>query len=177
MFDGKSLAGWKEIPFRGHGDVKVKDGAIVLGVGHLTGVVWTKDFPKKGYEVRFEAVRMQGGDFFAGITFPVKDSHCTWVNGGWGGTVVGLSNLDHEDASENDTSTNRDFETGKWYRFRLAVTEGKIQGWIDEDLVVDADIAGRKVSLRPGEMDLMTPIGFASYSTVAGLRKIEYRRL
>ena len=36
---------------------------------------------------------------------------------------------------------------------------------------------GRRVGLRPGEMELCTPLGFASYSTVAGLRKVEYRRL
>ncbi|MBI4908586.1 MAG: DUF1080 domain-containing protein [Acidobacteria bacterium] len=177
LFDGKSLAGWKEVPFRAHGEVQVKDGIIVIGKGHLTGITWTRDFPKSGYEIRFEAMRIDGGDFFAGITFPVKDSFCTWVNGGWGGTVVGLSSLDNEDASENDTSTNRDFVKGRWYAFRLVVMDDRIQGHIDGELIIDAGITGRQVGLRPGEMDLMTPLGFATYSTVAGLRKIEYRRL
>jgi hypothetical protein len=177
LFDGRSLKGWKETPFRGRGDVQVKDGMVSIGKGHLTGITWTGEFPQSGYEIRFEAARLEGSDFFAGITFPVNDTFCSWINGGWGGSVVGLSSLDGDDASENDTSTARDFVQGRWYAFRLEVTEGRIRGWIDGDLVIDADIKGRQVGLRPGEIDLSTPLGFASYSTVAGLRKVEYRRL
>jgi len=177
LFDGKSLNGWKETEFSGHGKVEMKDGSVILGKGHQTGINWTGEFPKSGYEIRFEAVRMNGNDFFAGITFPVGDSYCTWVNGGWGGTVVGLSNLDHDDASENDTSTQVEFEKGRWYAFRLEVTENRIRGWIDEVLIIDADIEGRTVGLRIGEDDLSIPLGFSSYGTQAGLRKMEFRRL
>jgi hypothetical protein len=177
LFDGKTLQGWKETPFSGRGEVRVKDGTIVIGSGILTGITWTGEFPRSDYEIRFEAARLEGSDFFAGITFPVKDSFCSWINGGWGGSIVGLSSLDDDDASENDTSTARDFVEGRWYAFRLAVTESRIRGWIDGELVIDADITGRRVGLRPGEIDLCTPLGFASYSTVAGLRKVEYRRL
>jgi len=177
LFDGQSLKGWKETPFRGRGELQVKDGTILIGKGHMTGITWTGEFPKTGYEIRFEAARLDGNDFFAGITFPVKDSFCSWINGGWGGTMVGLSSLDGDDASENDTSTARDFVNGRWYAFRLAVTEGRIRGWIDGVLVIDADITGRIVGLRPGETELCTPLGFATYSTAAGLRKVEYRLL
>lgn len=177
LFDGESLKGWKEAPFSGRGEVHVKDGTIMIGKGHMTGITWSGKFPRSGYEIRFEAVRLDGDDFFAGITFPVKDSYCSWINGGWGGAVVGLSNLDGDDASENDTSTVRDFVNGRWYAFRLAVTDARIQGWIDGELIIEADIVGRRVELRIGEMDLNTPLGFATYSTVAGLRKIEYRRI
>ena len=177
LFDGKSLAGWKETDFPNRGQVQIKDGMILLGKGYLTGITWTRSFPKSGYEIRFEAARLDGTDFFAGVTFPVNDSHCTWINGGWGGSVVGLSSLDGDDASENDTSTVRDFVKGQWYSFRLAVAPNRIQGWIDGELIIDADITGRQVGLRPGEIDLSVPLGFASYSTVAGLRKIEYRHL
>jgi hypothetical protein len=177
LFDGKSLEGWKETPFAGRGKVEVKDGAIILGSGYLTGVTYTGKFPESGYEIRFEAARLKGHDFFAGITFPVGKSFCTWINGGWGGSVVGLSNLDGEDASENDTSTSRDFENGRWYAFHLVVTKESIRAWIDGRQVIGADIRGRRVDLRFGEIDLSAPLGFASYSTVAGLRKIEYRRL
>ena len=104
LFDGHSLSGWKEAPIPGRGPVGVQDGAIRLGKGRMTGIAWTGDFPRSGYEIRFEAARLEGNDFFAGLTFPVNDSFCFWVNGGWDGTVVGLSNLDGNDASENDTS-------------------------------------------------------------------------
>ena len=85
----------------------------------MTGITWIGEFPKSGYEIRFEAARLEGNDFFAGIVFPVKDSYCSSINGGWDGTVVGLSNLDGNDASENDTSTIRDFVRGRWYDFDL----------------------------------------------------------
>jgi hypothetical protein len=176
LFDGAGLKGWRETPFTGRGPVAVMDGAIILGKGRLTGVTWTGEFPKSGYEIRFEAARLEGNDFFAGITFPVNDSYCSWINGGWGGAVVGLSSLDGDDASENDTSTVREFVNGRWYSFRLAVTANRIQAWIDGAPVIDAALDGRQVGLRPGEIDRSIPLGFASYSTVAGLRKVEYRR-
>jgi hypothetical protein len=177
LFDGVSLKGWKETPFRARGEVRVKNGTIELGKARLTGITWTGEFPKTGYEVRFEAVRLEGNDMFGSITFPVGDSFCTWVNGGWDGTVVGLSNLDGDDASENDTSTARDFVTGRWYAFRLEVREERIRGWIDGVLVVDADIKGRRVELREVETELCAPLGFMAYRTVGGLRNIEYRKL
>jgi hypothetical protein len=177
LFDGASLKGWKETPFRGHGEVTVKDATIIIGKGKMTGITWTGDFPKSGYEIRFEAARLEGKDFFAGITFPVKESFCSWINGGWDGTVVGLSSLDGDDASENDTSTARDFVTGRWYAFRVEVTDDRIRCWIDDKDVIDSDIKGRRVGLRPGETELCAPLGFASYATVGGLRKMEYRLL
>ena len=177
LFDGKSLDGWKQTPFSGRGEVRVSDGIILIGNGRTTGITRPGEFPRSGYELRFEAARLEGKDFFAGITFPVGDAYCSWINGGWDGTVVGLSNLDGNDASENDTSTVREFVQRRWYRFRLAVTARRIQGWIDNDIVIDVEITGRQLGLPFGDGDLSTPLGFASYRTVAGLRKVEYRRL
>jgi hypothetical protein len=177
LFDGKTLKGWTEAGFDGRGAVAVKDGVIVIGKGRMTGITYTGSFPKSGYEIRFEAVRMEGNDYFAGITFPVKDTFCTWVNGGWDGTVSGLSNLDGDDASENDTSINRDFVKGRWYRFRLEVTENRIRGWLDDALLIETELKGRRVGLREFEMELNTPLGFSTYKTIAGLRNVEYRLL
>ena len=176
MFDGASLKGWKETPFSGRGKVSVADGAIVLGNGYMTGVNWTGgSLPKANYEIRLEAMRAEGHDFFAGITFPVNDSFCSWIVGGWGGSIVGLSSLDDMDASENDTSTSRNFEAGKWYPLRLRVLTGRIQAWIGDEQVIDADISNRNVGLRFGDIELSKPFGIASYSTTSKLRKIEYR--
>lgn len=177
MFDGQSLQDWKEVDFNGRGRLQVVDRTIRMGKGRMTGIAWQNEFPKSNYEIRFEAARLEGNDFFAAITFPVNDTWCSWINGGWDGTVVGLSNLDGNDASENDTSTIRDFVQGRWYSFRLAVTPGRIQGWIDDNIVIDVDITRRAVGLRFDDIDLCKPLGFASYSTTGGLRKIEYRRL
>jgi len=178
LFDGHSLTGWTETPFNKHGATIVKDGVIHIAKSRLTGITWSgADFPKSDYEIRFEASRIDGKDFFAGLTFPVNDVYCTWIVGGWGGSTIGLSSLDHNDASENDTSITRDFVNGRWYAFRLAVTPTRIQAWIDGEVIIDVDITHRLVGLREGEMELSTPLGFATYWTEAGLRKIEYRRL
>src|SRR5437899_1275797 len=151
LFDGKSLAGWRETPFTGRGPVRVEKGSIVLGAGNpMTGVTWNGAFPKSGYEVRFEAARLEGSDFFASLTFPVGDSFATWVIGGWGGDIVGISSLDGWDASDNETRSYFTFESGRWYALRLQVTAGRIQAWIGEQQIVDVSIDGRSVALRYG---------------------------
>lgn len=178
LFDGKTLGSWKETPFTGRGAVRVENSAILFGPGKpLTGVTWTGSFPKLNYEIRFEGVRLQGGDFFASLTFPVGESFATWVTGGWGGDIVGISSIDGWDASENETRTYFDFEPGRWYRLRLEVTGERIRAWIDEELVIGVPIAGRSIDLRFGEIRLSAPLGFASYATLGGVRKIEYRLL
>jgi len=177
LFDGRSLEGWRETPFTGRGKVRVESGALILGAGHLTGVTWTRAFPKSDFEIRFEARRVDGHDFFAGLTFPVGDTFCTWIVGGWGGGVVGLSNVDGWDASENPTSTYRDFENGRWYALRLRVTAERIEAWIDSEEIVNLPLEGRAIDLRYGEIKLSAPLGLAAYGTTAALRNIEYREL
>jgi hypothetical protein len=178
LFDGKSLRGWKEAPFTDHGPVRVDKGTLVLGAGApLTGVNWTGAFPRSNYEVRFEAARLAGGDFFASLTFPVGDSFCTLVTGGWGGDIVGLSSIDGWDASDNETRSYFTFDQGRWYAFRLQVTEERIRAWIREEPIINVEIAGRRIDLRPGPIKLSAPFGFASYNTTGALRNIEYRLL
>ena len=63
-------------------------------------------------------MRLDGSDFFCSTTFPVGKDPCTLVVGGWGGMVVGLSNVDHEDASENGTTKTMTFKNKRWYRVR-----------------------------------------------------------
>ena len=143
----------------------------------MTGITWTGSFPHSNYEIRLEGARLEGDDFFASMTFPVGKSFCTWVTGGWGGDIVGLSNIDGWDASENETRAYFNFETERWYRFRLQVTDDRIRAWIDDQKITDVSIAGRSVDLRLGEISMSAPLGFASYGTTGGLRKIEYRLL
>jgi hypothetical protein len=178
LFDGKSLAGWRESDFFGAGKVTVEDGAVTLGFGALTGINWadaTLPFGRTNYEIRIEAARFKGSDFFAGITFPVGDSYCTWINGGWGGDVVGLSSLDGADAAHNETTFARKFEPGQWYTLRLRVTPAAISAWIDDDPAFDVAIGKKWIALREGEIEHSIPFGIASYSTVARIRRIEWR--
>ena len=178
LYDGKSLAGWRESDFIGAGKVTVRDGVITIGTGYLTGISWageTLPFPAAGYEVLVEAMRVKGGDFFAGITFPVRDSYCTWINGGWGGEVVGLSSIDGADASMNETTFNRRFDLGRWYTLRLRVTPDAITAWIDGELAIDFKIGNHWIALREGEIVHSVPFGIATYGTVGAVRKIEWR--
>jgi hypothetical protein len=178
LFDGKTLGQWKATPFPRQKGVKVENGALVLPAGApLTGVTWQGEFPKSDYELRFEAARTLGGDFFASVTLPAGGNYATWVLGGWGGDIVGISSIDGWDASDNETRSYMNFETGRWYAFRIRVTDESIQAWIDDRRVVNVPIAGRTISLRPGDINLSAPLGFASYNTTGGIRKIEYRPL
>lgn len=177
LFDGQSLQGWKSSNFGGEGQVRAEDRRIVLDFGDsLTGIVWTQDFPRQDYELRLQAMRVDGIDFFCGLTFPVGASHCSLIVGGWAGALVGLSSIDGRDASENETTQYETFERGKWYRIRVRVTAQRIRCWIDDRQIIDQDLRGRRIDTRP-EMDLSKPLGIAAWQTKAALRGIEYRRL
>jgi hypothetical protein len=178
LFDGKTLSGWEATDFGGHGEVAVQNTLMLLNMGDpLTGVNWTNRLPKMDYEITLEAMRVNGSDFFCGLTVPVNDSFCSLIVGGWGGSLVGISSLDGEDASENETTKFMDFAERKWYGVRLRVTEGRIEGWIDREKLVDVVTTDRRISLRPGDIEMSKPLGIASYQTTAAIRNIQMRRV
>ena len=166
LFDGKSLDGWKKTDFAHAGEVKVEDGALILGAGRsMTGITSIRqDLPKTNYELTYEASRVKGRDFFAAATFPAGNSHITLVNGGWGGNVTGLSSLDGSDASENETSCFVKFQDKTPHRFRVWVSDKVIRCWIDDVKVIAVNIDGRQVDTRI-ETNANKPLGFASYET------------
>lgn len=178
LFDGKSIDGWTATKFGGEGDVTIEDGQIVMGQGNdMTGVTTTRgDIPTSNYEIRFEAARLLGNDFFAGLTFPVKKDPCSLILGGWGGGVCGLSSIDGFDASENSSSTFKEFERKRWYSIVLRVTDGSITAWIDGEKLLEQELDGRRISIR-AEVELSRPLGFSTWRTTGALRKIEMRRI
>ena len=179
LFDGKTLGHWKITDFGGQGDVYVKDGSIFLERGNdMTGITWAGPLIKMNYEITLEAIRVDGSDFFCGLTFPVNDTFCSLILGGWGGTLCGLSNIDYYDAANNETTRIISFENGKWYHARLHVTPNRIQAWLDEDEepLVDMDITDRKIDTRV-EMDLCQPLGVATWQTAGAIRNIQLRKL
>jgi hypothetical protein len=177
LFDGQSLTNWAATDFGGHGKVSVKPGEIDIGAGEeMSGIAWTNGtLPKTDYEISLEAMKVEGGDFFCGLTFPVVDSWCSLIIGGWGGGVVGLSSLDDYDASENETTRNMAFAANRWYKVHLRVTPARIQAWLDDQKIVDVSIVGRKVSVRPGSIYLSEPLGIATYETSAAIRDFKLR--
>ncbi len=186
LFDGKTLTGWAQSGFDGEGAVKVENpfrgggGAIVVEAGTaLTGITWTKGstLPKTNYEVEVMAMKLEGSDFFCGLTFPVGKTACSFIAGGWGGMVTGISSVDYSDASENDTTSGMTFVDNRWYRIRVRVTDEKIEAWIDDQQMVDLEYKERKISMRPGDIEKSQPLGLASYQTRAAYRDIKLRRL
>jgi hypothetical protein len=173
IFDGTSLTGWEVTNFGPQGPVYVSDGEIILGMGEgCTGITWKGNFPSVNYEVSLDAKRVEGNDFFCGMTFPAGKDPCSLIVGGWGGTTVGLSSINGLDASDNNTRTLMKFNKNRWYHIRLAVTGNEIQAWIDSLRVVDFTIGNNKLSIRP-EVELSKPFGITSWNTTAALRNIK----
>lgn len=180
LFDGKTFGKWKKTPFGGEGDVFInEDGNLEFGFGAvITGVHWGEAAPAtSNYEISLEAMKLDGNDFFIALTFPVKDSHATFVVGGWGGGVVGLSCVDDLNASENETMSIEGFENDVWYKIRVKVTDDQLQAWIDDNEAVTLDLEGRKISLLPGDIELSVPVGIAAYQTRAQYRNLVWKKL
>lgn len=186
LFDGKTLAGWRQSNFEGEAAVKVqpafKDGrpAMIIEAGTtLSGVTSTRGsaLPRTNYEITLEAMRLAGSDFFCALTFPVGKSACSFVVGGWGGVIVGISSVNHADASDNETTKSQDFVDNRWYRIRVRVTDAKIEAWIDKEQMVDLELKDRKVMMRPGDIEKSQPLGIATFMTRAAVRDVRLRTL
>lgn len=177
LFDGASLADWQATRFGGEGDVRVERGALLLGAGSpLTGVTFAGAPPTTPYELEVTAARVEGLDFFCGLTFPVRDGHLTLVLGGWGGSVSGLSCLDGDDAAGNATRTVRGFQDGRAYTARLLVRDERVEVLLDGAPFLAAELAGRELSLRP-EVELSRPLGVATFATEARISALRWRPL
>jgi len=181
LFNGRSLAGWKVLKegyFDMPGKVHVKNGLIYLEAGHeLTGIAWAGELPKTRYGISLEAMRVSGGDFFCGMTFPVGKGHCTLIMGGWAGTVVGISNIDGLAAVENETTQAVEFQNGQWYHIELEVTPTRILVWLDgEELIEVTRVNERRFEVWP-QMEPTRPFGLSSYATRAIYRNIRLTRL
>jgi hypothetical protein len=173
------LGNWKAAPYAYEGDVDVNDHVLTIGLGdYLSGVVWKEELPARfNYEVELEARKTFGSDFFLGLTLPFADSHFTWVCGGWGGTVVGISDIDGLSADRNETTREMQFEKKRWYRFKIRVLEDRIQCWIDGQPVIDANLEGKRISMRPGKIEQSIPFGISTYDTMGEYRCLVWRNL
>ncbi len=173
LFDGKTLQGLTVTDFAGRGEVYVEKGLLVLNQGYMTGVHWTNNPPKTNYEIALEARRVSGNDFFCGLTFPIAGTNVSLIVGGWGGGLVGISSIDGNDASSNDTTKFMAFEKDRWYAIRVRVTPKRLEAWIDKEKVVDTETEGKSFGLRSGPIEESAPLGIATYETQAHLRNIK----
>ncbi len=177
LFDGQKLGAWHSSEFGTDGPLEVVNGESSIGMGDpLSGITWQGEFPKDNYELSLEAKRVEGFDFFCGLTFPVGQDNCSFILGGWGGGLVGLSSIDGLDASENDTNHYMELDDNRWYSIRVRVEADSITCLLDGEELIVQERAGREISIRP-EMFMCKPLGVATYATTARLRNLQYRLL
>ncbi len=184
MLSAAHAAAWKPAEIEKSGAAKIAGSEAVLEAGEpMTGLRfegWQKgNLPLQDYTITCEAMREEGRDFFAAITFPVRslDTCCTFVAGGWGGALTGMSSIDGMDAADNETRSEQKLENGKWHRLKIEVRAGKLAAWIDGRLVLGANIQNRRISLRPGDIEKCAPFGLAAYATKGRVRKLMIEEL
>ncbi len=181
LFDGKTLGKWAVTNFTASEGVEIKkDGVIEIRPGEpLGGIRWTgkDDLPLVDYEIALEARRVEGDDFFCCLTFPYKKAHASFVVGGWGGSLTGISSVDHYDASENETNGIGNFDNGTWYKIRLRVTADRIEAWIDDEQSVNLTTTGKIIEMRFGEIEESVPLGVSVFMTTAEVRNLNLKRL
>lgn len=175
---------WQPAGIAEEGHVQVRGDELILASGQpMTGArfaAWmVPQFPLTRYAIAYEAMRAEGEDFFGTVTFPVGGlgTHVSFILGGWGGALVGISSIDHLDASENTTRSEQRFENGRWYRVRIEVRPDDLRAWIDGGIVINTSLKGRHLGLRGGDIERCRPFGFATYLATARIRRIVVERL
>ena len=169
----KETKAWHVTNFYGRAEVRVEGDTVILEKGNdMTGITWRGPLVRMNYEITLEAKRVAGDDFFCGLTFPYGPDPCSLIVGGWGGTVVGISCLDYNDAYNNETARFIEFEKDRWYRIRLRCTPKKIEAWIDDKQIVDVETAGRKIGIR-WEVEKSKPLGIATWCTTGAIRNVK----
>jgi len=180
LFDGKTLKNWKATEFGGEGEVTVEKGQINVGAGStLSGINWTGGaLPKMNYEIELDAMKVNGSDFFVGLTFPYKESHASIILGGWGGSLVGISSINGNDAANNEYTRVREFPKDKWVHVKLRVTPDKIKVWLDkeEEAILDVDTKDVQIGLR-ADIDAARPLGLSTFQTAAAYKNITLKKL
>lgn len=162
-------------------DVK-KAGVLVLGMGSPITVVkyeGARPIPVDNYEVSWEAMKLEGSDFFSALTFPVGnlETCVTFVNGGWGGYVTGITAINGMNASENGSTGSYTFEKGRWYRFSVQVSTVALRGFCNGKELFHIGIKDTQLGMHPSEIRKCMPLGFAAYQTSGAVRHIRIRRL
>ena len=181
LFNGKDLEGWHvikdDIYFDKPGKVEVADGTMILGAGQqLTGVQWKGKMLKGNYRITLQARRLEGEDFFCGLTFPAGGGHVSLIFGGWGGSIVGLSNVDDMSAVDNSTTRSIQFKKGTWYDIEAEVSDKTIVVALDDKVIIEQDLKDHRFEVWP-QQEPARPLGITTYDTKGAIRDVVVTRL
>ena len=69
------------------------------------------------------------------------------------------------------------FDENRWYQIKLRVTDQKFMVWIDNELVINCDLEGRKIGMRSGEIEMSKPLGITTYATTGEFKRIDLVRI
>ena len=183
LFNGKDLTGWKVVAYDGSGEVKVlPDGTVSCEAGKpFSGIAYTNEVPTMSYELKLEAMRVKGSDFFIALTVPIEESFCTVIIGGWGGGLCGISSFNYMSAAENQWTRGVVFEDNKWHTLRVRVMPNVMQVFLDEKKTYHARVEYEKASqfsLRSGsDIDKTKPLGLATFETHAHWRNFTLTKI
>jgi hypothetical protein len=169
---------WQISPYGSGGEVTQDQQILKILMGDpICGINWNDpDLPVINYQIEFEARRTIGNDFFVGLTFPYKDTFCSLIVSGWGGTVTGLSSINGLDASENESSCQLDIENNSWYKIKLSVKENYIIAHFDDQQIIKVNTLNKIIDIRP-EVEPSKPLGLATFYTSAEYKNIILRKL
>jgi hypothetical protein len=179
---GDDMGDWQPLETAVQAKVSLKDGVLSLGSGDgVSGVRYAgkREIPVVDYEISWEGMKLDGVDFFAAATFPVRDvkTCVTFINGGWGGGVTGISCIDSMSAEENNTTAIISYKLNQWYKFRVQISADLIAGFVDDEQRFKVSIKDKKVGMRVGDIESCAPLGFATYGTKGAVRNLQLRKL
>lgn len=169
-------SGWQYYDMGASGEASVEQGVLHLGMGErLTVFKNTRAMNvlpnHDAYALSFDAQLVAGHDIFCGLTFPIGEQHASLVLNGWSMGVCGISCIDGLNASENETTVQRFFDTGRWYHIELRVTPKKLEVDLDGERLVDVAREGRTFSLY-GNVEDSKPLAFFTFATEARIRDV-----
>jgi hypothetical protein len=172
LFSGQQAA-WEPATggsFDKAGEVHWLEASVRLEAGApATGIIYRGPLPSQWFRLELEARRLQGSDFFCGLTFPVADEYCSLILGGWGGGVTGFSCLDGVWAIDNETTGYTNFQNQQWYRVRVDVGPERLTALIDDRSIASIALGKHRLSVRE-EIEPALPMSITSWRTTAELR-------
>jgi len=182
MFDGKTMAGWRVVEegvCDDPGEVSAKSGRMLLAEGgsdRSTSISWMGPVSRTNYEIKLEAMRLDGSGCLCHVAFPVGDSLCMLIVGG-DGTWVALDRVGAErEYKQNITARSMTFEQDRWYLIHLRVTPADIAVWIDNRKVIDLPLTKHEVQI-PSEWTVLRPLGLGTWQSTSTFRNIFIRQL